>query len=217
MIQGVFSSLAELQLGDSPGVGLGYPLVVHSEELGLADDSRRGVVVVSGLFASRDDARRFVRERGTGEAVELAPEEVYAKRFAHDPDHRIVTVAAGKPVPAYKDVPDPNLWQHEPPKQTVKATAVCTVPAGARFLLARDALLEHYYSWVKVSCDGAPAYIRWIDTLLDAAVVGGPGSYRVRQVIGAECDAPLIWEWPYAERGKLGPGTAVEASEKASP
>ena len=215
VVHGVHPSLGAVTLVGVPSVELGYPLVVHSEELGLSDDSQHGVVVVSGLFASQDDAQRFVRERGSGVVEALATPEEYRKRFGSEPDYRIVTVTQGGPVPAFSSVPDQQLWQKTPPNQTVKAASDCSVPAGARFALHREVVLEHYYAWVRVTCDGKPAYIRWIDTLLDATVFSSKDGPAVRQVVGAECDSPLVWEWPYTGEGKSGPGKAADPTEEA--
>lgn len=50
------NALRALAEGSLP---LGYPWVVHTDELGLADATHRGIAVVTGLFASYEDANAW--------------------------------------------------------------------------------------------------------------------------------------------------------------
>jgi hypothetical protein len=198
---------------------VGYPLVVHTEELGLADASAEGIVVVEGLFASDAEALRFLDGLRDllpdARVAPLADAEVAFERLSTkklnpgSPRRLVVRIAAGPPVPAFDrgqidaeaDQPRQVLDTRRDPK--TRAQPICALPPGAIFV-AEDGELHHYYEWAPVRCPGGqPAYVRWQSTLLGATIRKTGSGARLRQVIGAECDEPSFGSWRYdAVRGR---------------
>ncbi len=224
VIAGVFGGVREAEQAvrkvSAGRLAVGYPLVVHSEELGLADASAEGIVVVLGLFSADAEALRFLDEvRGELPGARVAPladSDVAFARFGSkktnqgSPRRVVVRIAAGAPVPAFAraevdeeaDRPRKILDTRRDPR--THAAPLCALEPGALYV-ATDEELRHYYEWAPVRCAGGePAYVRWQATLLHATIRHAAGGYRLRQVTGAECDEPSFGEWRYdAVRGRL--------------
>jgi hypothetical protein len=211
----------------------GYPWAVHTDDLGLADDRRRGLAVVAGLFASLADADAWLAAasclRGLvrlAPLLEAAPEE----GPADPPARRVAVVQVGPagPVPAYapadldrleEAVPDTGGDADELRRVAARRLApVCHVPGGALFTFFHgehgyaDEVYRYRRQWAPVRCAGRLAYVPWTATLLESLVTREPdGSYRLHQVISVECDRATWDEWPYDARGRRGRGRAFAA------
>ena len=70
-------------------------------------------------------------------------------------------------------------------------------------LLVEDIELE-WYAFAPVHCGSDLAYVPWTRSLLGHAVIvmGTSGRHELRQIVGAECDSPIIQTWDYDERGR---------------
>jgi hypothetical protein len=56
-----------------------------------------------------------------------------------------------------------------------------------------------------VRCGTDLAYVPWTRTLLGHAVIimGTSGRHELFQVVGAECDSPIIEQWDYDTTGRI--------------
>jgi hypothetical protein len=196
-------------------LGAGYPLVVHTDELGLVNPQLEGIVLVLSLQESREKAEAWLTERGVDARIEaLLDEEGYWQRLsmlddsgsdelAGLPRFMVVQIDAGDPVPAFaRDVVDAQMQElgrcemedlHDDPPWPV----LCDVPGGAVFLMdVRTYNRGAWYHWAPVTCEGAEAYVSWRSTRLGSVIMpSGPDGYRMIQVGGAECDMPCYCEW----------------------
>ena len=61
-----------------------------------------------------------------------------------------------------------------------------------------------WYSFAPVRCGTTLAYIPWAQSLLGHAVIvrDGRGGQTLSQVVGAECDRPIIQTWRYDADGR---------------
>ena len=81
---------------------------------------------------------------------------------------------------------------------------LCLIEPGT-FFAVKDRTFNHrYYAHAPVRCpDGAEALVSWQSTLLDTAIVpDDAGRAVLSQVVGAECDSPLVEIWYYDENGR---------------
>jgi len=206
-VAGPFSSLAAAQkaVAAAPNLPLGYPLVVHTDELGLVD-ATEGVVVVYGLYAQASDATATPNTRILP-LLDRMP--AFERRMAKHPEgiddttQRIIRIQAGAPVPAFSSAQIDARSELEMDTREVLGRGhyrqVCSVDGGAIFLAAHSAL-RHVYQFAEVRCpDGTPAMVRWRDTLLSATIF--PDG-NLRQTTNAECDSPTFHEWKYSKRGR---------------
>lgn len=196
-----------------PGLPLGYPLVVHTDELGLADRSVRGIALVLGLHRSPAQGVQWLRILN-----EHVPEaRVFllgaGESWVGGVGRTIARIAAGAPVPAYEraavaELENQQSDEIEPEVLAARLQPLCTVEPGEIFLAQVDDL--EWYRWAPVRCGDQPAYVTWRATLLGwATVIPTDDGYRLRQVTHVECDQPDIEEWPYdgeTGRGRVAGG-----------
>lgn len=192
----------------------GYPLVVHTDELGLVD-TQRGVAIVLGLFADGDAASAWLVHAGTSARVVALEGQAWAP--STDAPTRVVRIA----VPTAKAYDRRAVLQIEAEleerewntlvdrqqalRERVLALApTCTLAQGSIQLWTPrgdDGL--RWYQWAPVRCGDTDALVAWRDTWLDSSVVPtGDGEHIVVQVTGAECDTPLLAHWPWSRTGK---------------
>jgi hypothetical protein len=210
----------------------GYPLVVHTDELGLVDPGLEGIVLVVSLQESLEKAEAWLAGRDVEARIEpLLDEEGYWKRLGLLDDSQsdelsglprfmVVQVDAGDPTPAFardrvdgvmegmgdrckaEDLHDVPPWPE-----------LCQVRGGAVFLMdVRQYQRGHWYHWAPVTCEGADAYVSWRATRLGTVILpSGPAAYRMIQVGGASCDMPCYCEWEVDGSGiKVRDGTVSE-------
>jgi hypothetical protein len=197
-------------------LALGLPFVVSTDELGIAP---RGIAVVIGAFGATESA---------GRAAIASPvvEGVHAQTFAIDPKaqpseapRHVTVVDRGGPVQAWSkaDVDaakaaldattDPDAHKtlaamHAWVLQWLASRpAACSVLPGELFVVEDDEL--DWYELAPVHCGGKLAYIDWTQSLLGhAVIVRKPGAQTLTQVVGAECDTPILRTWRYDAEGR---------------
>jgi hypothetical protein len=77
----------------------------------------------------------------------------------------------------------------------------CTLKPGDLFVVEEAEL--RYYEFAPVRCGRELSYVPWTSSLLGHAVVVPDGDgFRLYQVVGAECDSPIIESWPYGPDGR---------------
>lgn len=214
-----------LRRAEPAAAGPGYPLVLHTDELRLADRDADGVVIVLGLYADAEEARALVAASGLAEARVLPLMDYESSlsvesRTAPDgtdrfgPARRVVRIAPGPAVPAYSR---PAIEELRARRETdVAGPAVapaCHLPAGSWFVVSDDELWEVGREWAPVRCGDQPAFVPWTSTLLETLVepLDG-GGWRMVQVGDVSCDVPCFCEWPVREDGSR----AVEGNDPAS-
>jgi hypothetical protein len=194
----------------------GLPYIVHTEELAVSPSA---IAVVIGTFASRDAALAAAARASAiaghrAEVIDVAGGD----RWVESP-HHVTVIDRGAPVPAWSkadvdavtaaldesDDPDAHATmqtQHAWVQAKLRERApACTVAPGELFVVADDELL--WYEFAPVRCGGALAYVAWTSSLLGHAVIVPDGAgHRLYQVVGAQCDSPIIDEWRYDERGR---------------
>ena len=198
---------------------IGYPLVIHTDELAPAKEDLVGIAVVLGLFEDRAGATAWLGQMGqlvgTARVIalldrEAAYDRAYAPVEAGETDElvqtRLVRIQAGRPVAAYRAA-DIDEYQDEHGIAPIPHGAVepaCEVEPGAIFAIRDRSFNHRYYSHAPVRCpDGSTALVDWRETLLDTATgVDGEGRGILSQVVGAECDSPLVETWYYDDRGR---------------
>jgi len=223
VIAGVFADRADcddaLRKLASVPLQVGYPLVIHTDELAPVDEGLEGVAVVLALMETREDCEAWVEAAGprVGKTriVELLDREAAydrAYRLVESGEEgelvqaRVVRIQAGRPTPAYRAE---DLDASEEAEGAGKTGSSIPQPAcmidGGDFFVIKDRQFNFlYYSHALVSCpDGSPALVSWRATLLDTAIVpDDEGRGILRQVVGAECDSPVIESWYYDDRGR---------------
>lgn len=191
------------------GLPLGYPLVVHVDELGLVDRSIRGIAVVLGLHETPERGVEWLA------AVQPHVPEARLLRLGESRSWEggqglvVSRIAAGPPVNAYDRAAVEQLENQQreeiaPEVLAEQLSPLCAIDAGELFVVGIDDL--QWYRWAPVRCGDRAAYVPWRATLLGwATVIPVDGGYRLRQVTHVECDQPDIEEWPYsAEEGRGG-------------
>ncbi len=209
-----------IDLVDCGALPLGYPLAAHSDEIGLVREDR-GIVVVAGLFTDREAAERWSGQ--VGEALpprtiepllddreaRLRVEQTYldSQREAGDmPTSLVVRVDTPDPIPAwpFEAIAELNRSDSGAQIDTDAVEPLCQVRTGDLFVVNYDELRSTYYDWAPVRCGDQPAYVTWRATLLHSTVIPRPdGSYRLNQLIDAQCDAPFFRDWAYTCDGRV--------------
>jgi hypothetical protein len=202
---------------------LGFPFVVHAEEVGIDRDA---ILIVVGTYVRRADAEAATqvapaipRERSMGdwraEVVQLPADNMIGQA-----ERQIVRIDRGPRVSAWSradveqveneadESSDPAVRKSQASRRAwvlerLRARkAACTVGPGDMFLAETSEL--RWYEFAPVRCGDAPAYVVWTSSLLGhAAIVRDGTGYRLHQVVGAMCDSPIIESWRYDERGRL--------------
>lgn len=203
-------------------LALGLPYVVHTDQLGLTPS---GIAVVLGSFSSLDAAKAAAAKAPkVGGAIAKATELVldqYGMPVGKGETPRSVTeVDRGAPVQAWsaadiKQVETAAAFSEDPEAQATiesgyrwmlrelaKKKPACTVRPGDIFLAENKDV--KVYEFAPVRCGGKLAYIPWTSSLLGYAVIvnAGGGKFRLRQLVGAQCDSPIIEEWTYDQKGR---------------
>jgi hypothetical protein len=196
-------------------LALGLPYVIHTDELGLP---LRAIAVVVGTYGTKDAADRGAattppigRYRATAIALGggLVPEA---------PRH-VTVVDRGQAVPAWSkadvDAVKSALGATAEPgahdtlaashawvlRQLAARAPTCTVLPGDLFVV-EDGELD-WYELAPVRCGAELAYISWTSSLLGHAVIVPRGAgHAMSQVVGAECDSPIIRTWRYDSGGR---------------
>ena len=197
-------------------LALGLPFVIHTDELGLAP---RGIAVVIGAFSTPD---------GAAHAAAASPEiaGLHAQSFAIDPKaepaetpRHVTVVDRGGPVRAWSkadvDAAKAALDATSDPdahatlaamhawvlRRLATRPAACTVLPGDLFVV-EDGELD-WYELAPVRCEGQLAYIDWTQSLLGhAVIVREHGAQKLTQIVGAECDSPILKTWRYDADGR---------------
>ena len=197
-------------------LALGLPYAIHTDELGMAP---RAIAIVAGSYRTQDAAERAAAARPViagrrATAIALDPEADPPEAPRH-----VTVVDLGGPVPAWSKA-DVDAAQaaldassdpaaHATPaamhawvqRQLAARPAMCTVLPGDLFVV-EDSDLD-WYELAPVHCGGELAYIRWTSSLLGhAVIVRRNGRQTLSQVVGAECDAPIIHAWRYDAEGR---------------
>lgn len=189
----------------------GYPLVVHTDELGITPDGYDGIAVVLGLFATRDDAEASRDDLGLG-AQRLSVIDVPGLDEMRDfrGEHDIKRVArVHRDATAWRVTDVERLMQDKPgiayapsPKLLTIEPADCEVSTG-RLIVTPQFVDKWGYRFVETTCDDEPVVIRVADTLLRAVVIYelSEKQWVSKQVLGVECDQPVVGQraWPDGE------------------
>lgn len=193
---------------------LGLPYVVHTEPL-MAGPGRIAVVV--GAFGTMADASAAAAgsEPIGGAVATLIPIDEY---WPSEEPHQVTAIDRGGPVAAWSaddlraadeaagarlEAEDLEARADDPfERELAKRTPACTVQPGDLFVV-EEAQFD-WYRFAPVWCGATLAYVPWTSTLLGHAVVlpDGRGGHVLRQIVGAECDSPIIREWRYDEHGR---------------
>lgn len=168
------------------GLAPGYPLVVHTDELGISE-GHPGVVLVWGLFASEAAARRWQGDHRPD--AKLVAVDVRDKGDdAREQQHVVVRIRPGRGVPAMRGgKPGCKLREHD-------------------FFVEKSVTMEDLRiegGDFELRCpDGKPASVRRQDTLFEATYgttdTGTPALWQLDMV---ECDAGIFKRWKLDARG----------------
>jgi hypothetical protein len=196
-------------------LALGLPYVIHTDELGLR---LRKIAVVIGTYATKAAA-----DRGAATSPPVAGHRAATIALAggtspEAPRH-VTVVDRGQAVPAWSkaDVDavkaaldataDPGAHETLAAshawvlRQLAARAPTCTVLPGDLFVVEDDEL--DWYELAPVRCGGQLAYISWTQSLLGHAVIVPRGTGHVlSQIVGAECDSPIIRTWRYDTGGR---------------
>jgi len=195
-------------------LALGLPYVVHGDELGVGP---RAILVVVGSFGTRAAAEATATAAPAigGHRAEAIAVDESQQRDAPESPRYVTVVDRGPPVPAYtKDdmaaaraAVDGGAFatigdMHAAAVAAIRARPpLCSVRAGELFVVEHDDI--QWYEFAPVRCGGTLAYIAWASSLLGHAVIVRDGAgHRLYQVIGAECDSPIIHDWSYDNAGR---------------
>ncbi len=174
----------------------GYPLVAHTEELGVKQPA--GIAVILAQFAEEDDARIWLRGRSKklrviplGDPRDLSDEDAWEPL-------RVVRMDRRK-APAYKQSEVDHIYQTlGAAKQGVEALRklkpVCDVPAGKIFVTRNPYAAD---LWAPVTCGKTPAYVPITATLFRAVLRRHQNEIRLHQIVDVECDMPYVDSWLY--------------------
>ncbi len=201
-----------------PALPTGYPLVVHTDELGLADGTLEGVAVVAGLFRNLRAAHRWHTACGAlhpaARVLPLANSPAAFSRLPADMPrrHYVVRIDQGLPTPAYAEQ---DLEQLHPSAPPAKVAPLCSLSPGRLFVFNTRHI--RWYKWAPVRCGNRKAYVRWTRSLLATSVLRRPGGVTLlRQVTGVDCEHPQLTTWRYGPRGRrpLAPARPVTARQR---
>ncbi len=192
---------------------VGYPWVVHTDELGLADPSMRGIAVVTGLFASYEDANAWRTANALGTATArltaLADESEYGERTRKgwDADFQrtiVVQLDSSDDVPAYaeEDLARIEKTSNFSAEDVAALTPKCRASGKAVFTFTRDrdrgssVVYRFHRAMHPVRCGRTVAYVLAAATRFET-VAGRAKDGRgfIRQVSGVVSDTPEIVEW----------------------
>lgn len=193
----------------------GYPLVVHTDEIGLVDP-QRGIAIVVGLFGDAEAADAWAAELGVRTTVlPLLAADQWSPRASGNT--RVVRVAVPT-ANAYErraverieaELQDRQWNTLEEADRALRERVLALVPActlalgSLQLWTSNDDHRIPWYQWAPVHCADREAYVAWRDTWLDSSIVqASPGVHEVVQVTGAECDSPILRGWSWTAQGK---------------
>lgn len=205
---GPYSSLAAASAaaGALSGAAPGYPILAHTDQLGLAEPGR-GFVVVAGMFATTADAAAWQGSHlPSGTVGEILPalaryqrlDALYAER-ALTPIPSVVVFSIEQPggVSALRASDVLSRWQKG---ERPVGEPLCHIAQGTAFHTEATALL--WYDFAPVQCGDAAAYVPWRATTLTASVHPHADGYALVQVVGAEHDSPSYAGWRFGPEGR---------------
>jgi hypothetical protein len=186
----------------------GFPYVIYTDEINA--ETPRGIAVVTAAYATTD-VMPGVRIAGVTPRVLALGTDPYPT--AENPRH-VTVIDRGAPVRAWskravesaeQDADAAELPTEDARKRFVHehlGVPACTVKPGDLFVVEESEL--KYYEFAPVRCNGQLAYVPWTSSLLGhAVIVPEPrGGWRLYQVVGAECDSPIIESWAYGPNGR---------------
>jgi hypothetical protein len=196
-----------VQSAAAPGLAPGYPFAAHTDELGMHDDPRVGIAIVTGLFRSEADAKAAIaRGEITGDVVSLGSID------EHAPIRQVVAID-GEPRPAYAS-----------PSATSPS---CTLAAHRIFVVSSDVVWgppvlgdSHTGSSeaatapprLEVRCNGRSAFVdlthtRYLTTVMATTETGGA---HVLQSVQVACDTATILRWDFERGRRIGTGAIVQ-------
>lgn len=201
---------ARLARAPAAELAVGYPVVVHSDQ--IRSNAGVGILVIYGMHASAADAeawRGYLGSREveasvfTVEAGDQAPSKEGAKVITQ-------TLPGGaRPAyfPAHVEAAERAAYEAEqwlePEAVAAKLEAACQIPAGSIYVAEENEL--EWYRWAPVMCGDERALIPWRASRLgNAVVIRRGGGYVLRQITAVECDSPTFQEWQYTRAGKSG-------------
>lgn len=209
----------------------GYPMVLHTDELALAQPPHDGLVVVLGQFETLDQARAWRERTSTAfpqaTVMPLLQGDEAWNAWDRGSGRRVVRIQSGEPAPAFSpadaeafsaSVGCRDYGGDEPCPPFPEAHPLCALPPGAIFVTTDEEIGGLYYQWLPVRCGGEPAFVAWRFTLFAATVLPRDGGgWFLRQTVGAECDVPTFEEWTYDEHGRHPPETPPPAPQMEIP
>ncbi|MFO0679089.1 MAG: hypothetical protein U0169_21360 [Polyangiaceae bacterium] len=192
---------------------VGYPWVVHTDELGLADPSMRGIAVVTGLFASYEDANAWRAANTVSVAnarlTALADDDEYGERSRKgvDSDFQrsiVVQLDASEDVPAYseEDLARIEKTSAFEPQDLAALAPKCRVSGKSVFTFPRERnrgselVTRFHRAMVPVRCGRSVAFVPGSSTRFETVVGRGKdGRGFLRQVVDVVSDEPRVLEW----------------------
>ena len=174
----------------------GYPLVAHTEELGVSKPS--GIAVILGLFAAEKDAREWMSRRWKGlRLLTLGDPHELGHQDSWEP-LRVVRMDRRK-AQAYKQSEVDQIYQtlgaaRKGVEALRKLKPICEIPAGKIFVTRNPYAAD---LWAPVTCGKTPAYVPITATLFRAVIRKQKNEIRLHQIVDVECDMPYIDSWLY--------------------
>ncbi len=202
-------------------LGLGLPYAIHTDELGLEP---RQIAVVTGNFSSRAAATAAAASTSAIAGHEASLIDVAVDEYGYpinvpDAPRHVSVVDRGRPVRAWsqRDVdaalaavdaaPDDGRDASPAARRARIRRALqghrpaCTLEPGSLFVIEDHELTG--YELAPVRCGRQPAFVEWTSSLLGhAVIVPDRSGHRLRQIVGAQCDAPIIEDWRYDHDGR---------------
>jgi hypothetical protein len=200
----------------------GYPWVVHTDELGLADATMRGIAVVTGLFASYEDANAWRSANAisvtNARLTALADDDEYGERTRKgvDTDFQrtiVVQVDSNEDVPAYSedDLVRIEKTSKLAAEDLATLTPKCRVSGKSVFTFPRERtrgselVYRFHRALHPVRCGRTVAYVAASTTRFESVSGRGKdGRAFIRQVVDVANEDPTIVEWRIDATGKAG-------------
>lgn len=173
---------AALATLDATALAPGYPLIAHTDELGLAVAAERpGVAIVLGLFASVEAARAWQTSNAPTASVTVLAERD-ALSLQRQPERVVVRL---------RDLAKPRVF------------GACTIQPGTIAIVPQSVVSEHVYEHIVFPCDGGgEAALPWRDTLYGAVLGEDARGLALWQTVGAECEVPRFERWDTDASGR---------------
>lgn len=181
---------------EKKGLEVGYPLVVHTDEIHARRGGERGIAIVVALLADEAEAKDWAAEHaalGTLEVLGLKGPREIAMENGTGGDGESQVVVRLRPGPTRKK-------------------GECALDGGTFSVVGAEEVRAGVYERVPARCeDGTATMIAWRETLTEAVFVRREDGAELLQVVGAECDAPEWRRWTVARGVVAGKGERVGA------